>query len=185
MAGSEKGTRSHGIARNVQVRSDKGGTKSMRMIAIAAVLLAVTATPAMAQKDVQGVKAFLGSIYKNYGKGRPGSRLGQPERYFEPELARRIRADQAAADKADEISKMDADPFCDCQDFEGMSPIEFDQIIVDNHAPKADAEVAFSFGDTRVKISYALAWTSKVWRIHDIEYDDGRSLRNVYFPPAD
>ena len=147
-----------------------------------AAIVAPLAIVAPAQQNEAGVRAFLQSVYAGYSKDGPGARLDEPERYFEPVLAAAIRKDADAAAAVGDMSKMDVDPFCSCQDFEAITP----KIAVTGIAgKKAVAIVSFtSFGE-KVELRYDLVWTAKGWRIFDIAYSDGRgSTRAVYFPSA-
>lgn len=82
---------------------------------------------------------------------------------------------------------MDADPFCDCQDFEGMSRAAITNVTVDRKRPRAvaRARASFAFGDTQVRIDYVLVWTRAGWRIDDLTWSEGGSLRAIYFPPPE
>ena len=151
---------------------------------MSALLLALFAVPALhapAPGNAASARAFLQSIYRNYGKGKNGSRLDQPERYFEPVLAAAIRKDQAEANAKGDISKMDADPFCNCQDFEGMSPAAIGPLTVKGN--RATVAVRFRFGDSDpLHVHFTLAWTRAGWRVFDMTWIDASNLRAMYLP---
>ncbi|MEZ0242276.1 MAG: hypothetical protein ACAH11_02795 [Sphingomonas sp.] len=142
-----------------------------------AVLLAPAAIHAPAPKDAASARAFLQSIYAGYRKDGPGARLGQPERYFEPVLARAIRKDAQAAAAAGDMSKMDVDPFCACQDFGAIAP-SYGAVAI--KGDRGAVTVRFvNLGET-VTLHYTLSWTRAGWRVFDIGGDEGASLRAIY-----
>jgi hypothetical protein len=151
------------------------------MPAFVLALLAVPAIEAPAPGNAASARAFLQAIYRNYGKGRDGVRLDRPERYFEPVLAAAIRKDQAEANARGDMSKMDADPFCNCQDFEGMSPAVIGPVTVKGN--RATATVRFAFGGNRVAVAYTLVWTRAGWRVFDMgTTPDEGGVRAMYLP---
>jgi len=144
-------------------------------------LLAVPALEAPAPGNAASARAFLQNIYRNYGKGLNGVRLDRPERYFEPVLAAAIRKDQAEADARGDMSKMDADPFCNCQDFEGMSPAAIGPVSVKDN--RATVIVRFSHGGPEpLEVHFTLAWTRAGWRVFDMTWIDAANLRAMYLP---
>lgn len=147
-----------------------------------AVLAAPLAIAAPAQQNEAGVRAFLQSVYAGYVKDGPGARLDEPERYFEPRLAAAIRKDADAAAAAGDMSKMDVDPFCSCQDFDAIKPVI---AVASVTGEKAVAIVSFvNFGE-KLELRYDLVWTAKGWRIFDLGHADGTgSIRAAYFAPA-
>jgi Protein of unknown function (DUF3828) len=150
------------------------------MPAFVLALLAMPAIEAPAPGNAAAARAFLQSIYRNYGKGRNGIRLDHPERYFEPVLAAAMRKDQDEAEKRGDESKMDADPFCDCQDFEGMSPAVIGPVTVTGN--RATATVRFAFGADRNEVHFTLVWTRLGWRVFDMASAKWEGVRTMYFP---
>jgi hypothetical protein len=150
------------------------------MPAFTLALLAMPAHEAPAPGNAAAARAFLQAIYRSYGKGRNGLRLDHPERYFEPVLAAAIRKDEREADARGDMNKMDADPFCDCQDFEGMSPATVGPVTVKGN--RATATVRFAFGDDAHEVRFTLAWTRLGWRVYDMSWADEGSVREMYFP---
>ena len=151
----------------------------MRIWIIAALLL--LPLPAAASPDDAGsVRAFLQSIYAYYGKGGTGAPMKRPGRWFEPGLAAAIRKDNAEADKRGDVSKLDADPFCDCQDFDALSAVITDVTVADR---KATAVVGFDNGGP-ISMRYELVRTRSGWRVYDIHWEEG-DLRAMYFPMAE
>jgi hypothetical protein len=151
----------------------------MRAWIIAALLLA-PAPAAAAPGDAASVRAFLQSIDADYGKGGTGAPMQRPERWFEPQLAAAIRKDNAEADKRGDVSKLDADPFCDCQDFDVLRAAVDNVTVTDGKT--ATASVSFDNGGP-VSMRYELVRTRNGWRVFDIHWEEG-DLRAMYFPPA-
>jgi hypothetical protein len=150
------------------------------MPAFVLALLAMPAIEAPAPGNAAAARAFLQSVYGEYHTRRDGLRLNQPDRYFEPVLAAAIRKDNDESGKRGDINKMDADPFCDCQDFEGMSPAMVGPVTVTGN--RATATVSFSFGDERKEIHFDLVWTRLGWRVFDIKSAEWDGVRTMYFP---
>jgi hypothetical protein len=170
----------HGFAGLAPIEVPKGGTCSMRLLAAALLTLAITAAPAAAQ-DAASARAFLQSIYRHYVKDAPGAPLDKPYRFFEPELAAAIKKDQDEAEARGDMSKMDADPFCECQDFEAIKAA-IGPIAV--NGKRATATVRFTNGGP-VTIRYTLAWTRSGWRVFEIEWQEMGTLRAMYFGVPD
>jgi len=144
---------------------------------LAAALLA-PAMVAPAGPTEASARVFLQTIYGYYRKGGTGAPLKRPERWFEPRLAAAVRADIAETDRTGDIGKLDADVFCDCQDFEdikaAIGPVRIAgskatvAVVVDNGGP--------------ITLNFTLAWTRAGWRVFDIAYEEERALREMFFP---
>lgn len=142
-----------------------------------AALIAPAPMVAAAGPSEASARAFLETIYRWYRKGSYGAPMKRPERWFEPKLAAAIRADEAEADRKGEIGKLEADPFCDCQDFDALAAVIGPVAITGG---RASVEVGFADGiETRMR--YTLVWTRGGWRVFDIRWEEG-SLRELYFP---
>lgn len=150
------------------------------MPAVVLALLAMPAVAAPAPGTAASARAFLTAIYASYAHGRNGVRLDHPERYFEPVLAAAIRKDEREAEAKGDMNKMDADPFCNCQDFEGMSKAVIGPIAL--HGNRATATVRFSFGNERMAVHFTLVWTGAGWRVWDMGSDELGGVREMYFP---
>ncbi|MCW3846747.1 YbjP/YqhG family protein [Sphingomonas sp. LB-2] len=144
---------------------------------LAALLAVPPAIAAPAAHDAASVRVFLQSIYAGYRKGGRGARLGQPELYFEPVLARAIRKDAAAAAAVGDQGKMDADPFCACQDFDAIAPA-YGPVTI--KGDRATVTVRFGLFDSRIALNYSLVWTRAGWRVFDITGSESGSLRAIY-----
>jgi hypothetical protein len=155
--------------------SETGGT-TMRALLLAALLAAPAAAMAAPAPDAQGVRAFLQSIYAHYRHGSYGAPLERPELFFEPVLARAVRHDQAESARTGDVGKLDGDPFCDCQDFDFLDVTIGPVAIVHG---RAKASVHFRNGD-EVTLNFTLVWTRAGWRVADIEWPEGGTLRETF-----
>ncbi|HVQ10240.1 MAG TPA: hypothetical protein VMS43_17625 [Allosphingosinicella sp.] len=110
------------------------------------------AAPAPAT-DLAGARQRIDAIYAPYTRGA----TSDYSRNFTPEL-------NAAIDAADQVG-IDADPFCDCQDFGRMT------YRVDSLEPSADGAVArvaiANFGD-RKTIVIRLVRRGEAWLVADV-----------------
>src|SRR5436309_12736255 len=92
--------------------------------------------------------------------------------YFEKGLLSLFLKDQS--ESQGEVGKLDFDPLYAAQDFE-IKDFSVRLIAQQNHS----AEVAAFFKNvgTREKIVFLLSDTAQGWRITDIKYSDGRTLK--------
>lgn len=101
------------------------------------------------------------------------------DRYFEPSLADLIWKD--VVDAQGEVGALDFDPLYDAQDVEPKNLTVHDAQI---DAAAVRVPVSFdSYGEKR-QLTYVLATAGGTWKISDIRYADGRTLRAVYQPVA-
>ncbi|HUR80883.1 MAG TPA: DUF3828 domain-containing protein [Thermoanaerobaculia bacterium] len=96
------------------------------------------------------------------------------DRYFEPALADLIWKD--AVSSAGEVGAIDFDPLYDAQDVAianlAVQPAEVT-------AGSARVLVTFENHGTREQIAYSLAQSAGAWKIADVTYRDGRTLRGI------
>lgn len=94
--------------------------------------------------------------------------------YFEKGLLSLYLKDQS--ESKGEVGKLDFDPLYDAQDFEIK-----DFAVALATQEKDSAEVAASFKNmgTSEKIVFLLSNTAQGWRITDIKYSDGRTLKGI------
>jgi hypothetical protein len=94
--------------------------------------------------------------------------------YFEKSLLSLYLKDQAQSQG--EIGKLDFDPLYDAQDFDIK-----DFAVAVRKQQKDSAEVVASFKNlgTNTKIVFTLSNTAQGWRIADIKYSGGRTLRGI------
>ncbi len=100
------------------------------------------------------------------------------ERYLDESLAALIVADRECVRRTREICRLDFDPLFEAQDI-GATDLEVG-------APDASGavKVTFSFpgNRTRKAVVHAVAKTARGWRITDIRYTSGHSLRRLLAP---
>lgn len=97
------------------------------------------------------------------------------DKYFEPSLADLIWKD--TVDAQGEIGALDFDPLYAAQDFE---PKNLTVGAAQVNGAQARVPVSFdSFGEKR-QLTYVLALVRGTWKISDIRYPEGRTLRAIY-----
>lgn len=97
--------------------------------------------------------------------------------YFDKDLVDLILRDSDCVRKTKEICRLDFDPILDAQDFEKSDlNIKIKKIKLNSHI--ASYEVTFTNIDTRILI-YELRKKKNKWRIFDILYSNGSSLKNI------
>ena len=142
-------------------------------VALAAAPLAHAAEPPTA-------KAFLDGIYKTYvGKDAAGVPLDKPasyRRYFTPSVVAIILKDQAVAAKSGDVPTLDGDAFIGAQDWD-VANLAID---VQEAGDKATATVTFTNSGEAQKVGVSLVRVAKEWRIDDVTWPDGSTLRGLY-----
>lgn len=96
--------------------------------------------------------------------------------FFTPGLRRLILADRKAAADQD-APYLDGDPFCDCQDNEGLV---MRIVSVSRHESEADALIRNHFegsGDADRHVTLRLRMTKTGWRVDDVATREQPSLR--------
>ncbi len=144
-----------------------------------------SALPALAADG--SAEAFLRTIYgKPYiGKNAKGIDIdtrAQLDRYFAPDLAKRIDDDAKSAAKRGDIGELDGDPFIGAQDMEIAA---FDISVQAVDATHATGTVRFkNLGDARTVIVTLMRLTVG-WRIVDIDWGgDAGTLRALFAKPV-
>jgi hypothetical protein len=139
---------------------------------------------AWAQSD-PSAETFLNAIYSAYkgssDKGAKGIPLNSDEtiqRYFEPSLAAEIIKDAAEAKKRGDVPKLNGDPFIDGQDWEIT---KFNVAVKDGGADKAVGTVTINNFGKDIPIILNLAKQPDGWRIANIMWETGDTLRSLYF----
>lgn len=158
--------------------------KIRRGILLPMASVALTLLPqATTAQTVPQAESFVRQIYAQYHtKSRKDSGpdfLGrQATTVFSTELIRLIRLDAKNTPRGD-VGKMDFDPICVCQDFDGLQLKELR--IVKDDAGTATAFVTLYFGppsdSSVVKLRLRLIWLPQGWRIDDIETKETPSLK--------
>jgi hypothetical protein len=152
-----------------------------RALAMQAVLVAASAMAFTATAETASPQSFVDGIYKHYlgkeSKGLPLSNSAAIRRYFALPLADAMVKDFAAAHKAGEVPMLNGDPFIDAQDWE-ISNVR--TAVKSTGANAAVAAVTFiQFMEPRT-VTLELVNTPAGWRIADIRWARGGSLRTLY-----
>ena len=94
--------------------------------------------------------------------------------YFEKGLLSLFLKDQS--ESQGEVGKLDFDPLYAAQDFEIK---DFSVVLVAEQKDSTEVAASFKNMGTREKIVFLLSNTAQGWRIADIKYSDGRTLKGV------
>jgi len=148
---------------------------------LAAVLFALTTAPAAAVPDGTP-EIFLKAIYDQYiGKGSAyGITLDTSEQmsvFFEPSLVELMVADETTAAIGEDIPLWAIDPFVHVPAWDIPS---FDIHVVHQDPDHAVGTVVFRNKGKVEIVRLQLVQRSGAWRIADIIWDDGTSLRGLY-----
>lgn len=146
-----------------------------RALAMQAVLVAASAMAFTAAAETASPQSFVDGIYKHYlgkdSKGLPLADNAAVLRYFAPPLSEAMVKDLAAA------PMLNGDPFIDAQDWE-ISSVK--SAVKSTGASTAVATVTFvQFMEPRT-VTLDLVNTPAGWRIADIKWPGGDSLRQLY-----
>ncbi len=135
-------------------------------------------TPVASTRDAE---ALVAELYREHDTQRgpffQTDSRAPLDKYFEPSLAELIWKD--AVEAKGEVGALDFDPLYDAQDVEPKN--------LTVHPGQADGTsvrvpVSFeSYGEKR-QLTYVLAPAGTAWKIADIRYADGSTLRDVYRP---
>lgn len=144
------------------------------LAAMAIVAVAPAGAAAQGATDTAALRAFLDRLYAPYGRDlTTQSALDRPRQWFEPRLAAAILADQASSRRRNEVGRIDADPFCQCQDGNPFRITVSGLTVAGN---RARARVRFTNFEP-VTLDYQFVKTPAGWRIHDITGPGYRGLR--------
>jgi Protein of unknown function (DUF3828) len=94
--------------------------------------------------------------------------------YFEKGLLSLFLKDQS--ESQGEVGKLDFDPLYAAQDFEIK---DFSVVLVAQQKDSAEVAASFKNMGTNEKIVFLLSNTAQGWRITDIKYSDGRTLKGI------
>jgi hypothetical protein len=94
--------------------------------------------------------------------------------YFEKGLFSLFLKDQS--ESKGEVGKLDFDPLYAAQDFEIK---DFSVVLVTQQKDSAEVAASFKNMGTSEKIVFLLSNTAQGWRITDIRYSDGRTLKGI------
>ena len=94
--------------------------------------------------------------------------------YFEKGLLSLFLKDQS--ESQGEVGKLDFDPLYAAQDFKIE---DFSVVLVAKQNESAEVAASFKNMGTIEKIVFLLSNTAQGWRISDIKYSDGRTLKGI------
>jgi hypothetical protein len=152
-----------------------------RRTALIALCIGLASTTNAAPTAEPSAKSFVEAIYAAYqGKDGNGIALDKDatvRRYFAPDLAQLIINDSRQAARRGEVGALDGDPFVDAQDWE-ISGVEV--TVQDIATDKARATVRFENRERPSTVVLDLVKLKPGWRIRDIAWGDGRTLRGLF-----
>src|SRR6516225_2199899 len=164
----------------LQSTPELGTKKSMRMLIVTALFLfslcgiwAETSLPAA----ISPTKVVTDLYSAHKGKADP---LQYPASkkllgaYFEKGLLSLFLKDQS--ESKGEVGKLDFDPLYDAQDFDIK---DFSIALVAQQKDSAEVAASFKNIGTNEKIVFLLSNTAQGWRITDIKYSDGQTLKGI------
>ena len=134
---------------------------------------AAPAAPAPAPaSDAAAVEAFIKGLYA------PDT-IVEPKVFDAAMLA--LMAENARVTPKGDVGALDGDPFCDCQDSEGMrAQVAVIEVKADSATVVANLAWSGDAAPRTDRITYDLVKVDGTWRIHDISAKDMPSLRRLY-----
>lgn len=148
----------------------------MRLRVLASMIALMTlggCATASAQEGREGATNFIEGVYASYQDDKPwpidDTRLDE---VWSPRMAALIRRDRALADG--DLPYLDADPICNCQDFEDIR-------VLDARAEWRDHRVVvvvrfFNAGEENTGVFLLAGNPIRGWRIDDVLNPDAPSL---------
>ena len=144
------------------------------LLPAAALVLSTAAAIAAPPRSPQ---AFVAALYAEYARPDASGPLTDANavRIFTPRLAAAIHADQTA--HPGEVGKLDHDPICDCQDFDGL---HLDHLSIPTATPTtAIALATFHLGATTRTVRLFLVRTPTTWQVDNVSAPYMPSLRRL------
>ena len=164
----------------LQSTAELGTKESMRKVIVTAVFLfslsgvwartglAATTSPTKVVTDLYGAhKGKADPLQYPASKKLLGA-------YFEKGLLALFLKDQS--ESKGEVGKLDFDPLYDAQDFDIK---DFSVVTVARQKDSAEVAATFKNIGTSEKVVFLLSNTAQGWRITDIKYSDGRTLKAI------
>jgi len=154
-----------------------------RVLAIALVCLvaigdaraqAAAAAVALPAPPAATVQALLQRHFSEDMGFTPAS-VARKAQWLTPALQQRLAAGFAKPVPDDEVPDIDGDPFTNSQD----SPRGFHVERARVQADHADVPVRFSGNGSRQRVHFLLRLAQGAWRIDDMAYEDGSTLRGL------
>ena len=145
---------------------------------IKSILVLCLSTCACAQTP-KSAEAFVRGIYGEYSQPAPldypDFRGKKANQYFSPTVVQLIRRDQVT--HRGEAGNLDFDPFCSCQDPDGLKLIGLN--ITPVSEGKAIAHTTLEISGSRIELRLTLAKVSGHWRVDNIAEDGKFDLREI------
>jgi hypothetical protein len=144
---------------------------------LASVVALIATAPSVPSQPPSGVVRALYAAYGRAGKGQwawnDRTALG---RYFEPQLVELFVKEEACKAKTGEICNLEFDPLSAAQD----AVLGEHVVAIRMAKAKSDVcEVVLGGRGRKRTLRYDLRKTDAGWRIADIHYPDGTSLRSL------
>ena len=152
------------------------------MFKVTAFLLTLTATTFAGELSPKDIVAQFYQAHRS--KHDPLAETQLLSRYFDAELLRLYLKDIREA--KGEVGRIDADPLYNAQDFEIKDfSISAPEMANGPRRTGIEARVTVNFKNIGKpqRIVYVLSRTGNGWRISDIRYDDGHSLKKILQAP--
>jgi Protein of unknown function (DUF3828) len=115
-------------------------------------------------------------IYAEYAQSGPVITGKKVDQYFTPAVVKLIRHDQATTPHG-YVGMLDFDPFCSCQDSDGIKLIGLN--ITPVSEGKAIARTTLDISGNRKELRLTLAKVSGHWRIDNIAEEGKFDLREI------
>lgn len=123
----------------------------------------------------QSPKDVVAALYKAHGsKHDPLEKTELLSRYFDPELVKLYLRDQREA--KGEVGRLDGDPLYNAQE---TQITDFSISAPTSKENTSSVTVRFKNIGKATRVEYVLSRTANGWRIADIRYDDGSSLKKI------
>jgi len=143
---------------------------------------AQAAPAASATPDTAGAEAMVRALYAPYATdGGKVAELSDPA-YFSSDLVQQNLAYQKREVEYDGEGMIEADPLCQCQDYQGLTLTALTMVPTGAGALDANATIKPFKDDPEVsKLTLKLVKTSAGWRIDDVvPADPSQGLRALY-----
>ena len=143
------------------------------------VLLVTVLTAAIAIAADLSPKDLVAQLYQAHrSKHDPLDQTDLLGRYFDAELLKLYLKDKREA--KGEVGRLDGDPLYNAQEIEVK---DFSISAPETAGAETRVTVRFKNIDKATRIVYVLSRTADDWRISDIRYDDGSSLKKILQAP--
>jgi hypothetical protein len=120
-------------------------------------------------------KDLVAQLYQAHrSKHDPLDETALLDRYFDPALLKLYLKDKREA--KGEVGRLDGDPLYNAQDMEIK---DFSVSAPEMAGGEARVRVNFKNLDKPTRLVYMLSRTANGWKISDIRYDDGSSLKKI------